>query len=99
MSDKFVRVHLTLDYIVPADRQDMIDEAHNAIEEDLIGLIKDGSMAVAVEDAPNATYADVPDFIRDLCDERDSVLGDSEEIYGGVLGADGAVYSDADSGL
>jgi hypothetical protein len=66
---KFVRVHLTLDYIVPADRQDMIDEAHNCIEEDLIGIITDGPcIDVVVEDAPNATIADVPDHIAEICD-------------------------------
>jgi hypothetical protein len=97
---KFVRVHLTLDYIVPADRQDMIDAAIEALEEDLANIVKDSDkLPVEIEDAPTATYDLVPDFIRDLCDERDSVLDDSEEIYGGAVDCMGNVSSDADSGL
>jgi hypothetical protein len=65
---KFVRVYLTREYIVPADRQDMIDEARDCIEGDIASLITDGvHFSINVEDAPNATLGEVDDHIAEVC--------------------------------
>lgn len=69
---KFIKVYLTLSYIVP-NEQRFIDEAYNAIYEDAINLQKYDEIQNHIdhEDAPDATINDVPDFF--LMDEKEEL--------------------------
>ena len=76
---KFVKVCITLSYVVPADEDEAIEFAKNSLHEDLMNAYKYGEVydLIDVEEAPDADYSDVPDFISELITE--SVLKDDEE--------------------
>jgi hypothetical protein len=63
-SANFVRVKISLDYVVPND-EEIIAEAKESLYEDLMNAYKYDELAdwVEVEDAPDANTDDIPDFL------------------------------------
>ena len=64
---KYVKVCVSLSYVVPAYNDDAIAYAKEALYEDLMNSIKYDEVAglIDVEDVPNAVASDVPDFISE----------------------------------
>lgn len=69
---KYVKVCITLSYIVPADNVEAINYAKESLYEDLMNAYKyDEVFAwIDVEEAPDANASDVPDFIKEHIDEE-----------------------------
>ena len=72
MSSKFVKVVLPMHYVVPADRLDLIEDAKEALYEDLMSAYKHNEVYewIDVTEAPEATEADVAEFLM-ANDEED----------------------------
>lgn len=68
---KFVKACITLSYVVPADKPEAIEYAKNSLYEDLMNAYKYGEVCdlIDVEEAPDANYSDVPDFISELIND------------------------------
>ncbi len=69
---KFTKVSFNIEYIIPADREDMLDLATECVIEDVYNAVKYDEVfdCIEVESAPDATEEDVPDFLKEILDEE-----------------------------
>jgi len=68
---KYLKVCVSLNYVVPSDNDDAIEYAKNCLYEDLMNAIKYGEVfeLIDVEEAPEADASDVPDFISEYIND------------------------------
>ena len=65
---EFVKVYITHHYIVPAGNDEAIDYAKDAFAEDMLNF---GYEGIEVIEAPDATEADVAEFIKEYIADKE----------------------------
>jgi hypothetical protein len=62
---KYQRLIIDLGYVVSADDDEMIQHAKTAFYEDIMSMVKHDELfdAIKTVDAPEATEADIPEFL------------------------------------
>lgn len=80
-TSNLVRVRLNLEYIVDGDNPEMVRAALTALYEDLLNAGKYDELAdcLVVEDAPDATEADIPEFLLEYAREEEDGAEEEEE--------------------
>ena len=69
---QYVKVCVSLSYVVPADNQEVIEFAKESLHEDLLNACRYCGVydLIDVEDAPDADASDVPDFINEYINKE-----------------------------
>ena len=69
---QYVKVCVSLSYIVPADNQEAIEYAKVSLLEDLLNIYKYNEVydLIDVEDAPDADASDVSDLINEYINKE-----------------------------
>jgi len=74
---KMVRVQLSMSYLVPADNEEVINSAKDALYDDMMAAYKNDTLGSCLEvvPAPDATSDNVPEFLQ-LCESCGSIGND-----------------------
>jgi hypothetical protein len=69
---KLGKVNLSLEYFVDLNDASMVEHAKECIIEDLQSMIKynEAFNYIAVDEAPESTYDDIPEFLKECCEEE-----------------------------
>lgn len=64
------RVYFNREYFVDLNDQSMIDHAMECISEEIDYMVKynDTLNSIAIGEAPESTYEDIPEFLKECCD-------------------------------
>jgi hypothetical protein len=64
---KIGRVYFCLEYFVDLNDKSMIEHAKDALWEDVTSIMKNQELyqCIGVEEAPESTYNDIPEFLKE----------------------------------
>lgn len=65
------KVYLQLEYMVDLNDEGMVNHARECLYEDIMSLVKCDEVfnAINVDEAPDASYDDIPDFLIESLDD------------------------------
>lgn len=68
---RFGRVVVRCSYVVDLDNKDMISEAKDCIYEDVMNAVKYDELQnyIEVVEDKSAKESDIPDFLKEMCEE------------------------------
>ena len=87
-------VKLSLEYVVDIEDDDMVQQAKDALYDDLMSAYKNDKLGswIKVEEAPMADPDDIPDFLRNKkckeCEERlplDDFRSEEDDVCGACM--------------